>query len=83
MHNKAHHPPPFSCWDVNPLRGSPPVCFALWHTRKNYREKVVKLEIKELMSEKFDGQSKGVVILPHNYLSEDKEGISLYDIVIL
>ena len=29
----------------------------------------MKLEIKELTSDKFDEQSKGVVILPHNYLS--------------
>lgn len=33
----------------------------------------MKLEIKELMSDKFDELSKGVVILPHNYLSEEKE----------
>ena len=33
----------------------------------------MKLEIKELTSDKFDEQSKGVVILPHNYLSEEKE----------
>lgn len=33
----------------------------------------MKLEIKELMLDKFDDLSEGVVILPHNYLSEDKE----------
>lgn len=34
----------------------------------------MKLEIKELTSDKFDEPpSKGVVILPHNYLSDEKE----------
>lgn len=33
----------------------------------------MKLEIKELMLDKFDDLSEGVVILPHNYLSEDEE----------
>lgn len=60
-------------WDGLRFASAAPKLAVRVHKAKKYREKVMKLEIKELTSDKFDEQSKGVVILPHNYLSEEKE----------